>query len=169
MLREHQNVTKEQYPELPGDIRHRNVALVEQMYECFNKGDMDTIRSDVFAPDLKWTLPGRNPVGGLKNGAEEVIAFFAGLVRSGIQVDLVNIDSWGEDIVVEVHRGHGESRGARLDALNCTHYHIRNDRIAEVQVYLSDQYAADNFFWAAYDLKPIPDRWATIPEQTSSS
>jgi ketosteroid isomerase-like protein len=150
----------EKYADLPADIRHENVSLIEKMYDCFNKGDLDTLKREVFAPDLKWTLPGRNPVGGTKHGADEVIAFFAGLERSGIQVDLVNIDSWGPNVVVEVHRGHGESRGAALDALNCTHYHINGDRIAEVQVYMSDQYAADNFFWAAYDLKPIPDRWA---------
>jgi ketosteroid isomerase-like protein len=138
----------------------RNVALVERMYELFNQGDLDALKEEVFAPDLVWTLPGRNPVGGVKNGPDEVIAFFGGLVASGIKVDLVSIDAWGENTVVEVHRGHGESRGARLDALNCTHYRIRDGRIAVVQVYLSDQYAADNFFWAAYDLAPIPDRWA---------
>jgi uncharacterized protein len=160
MLRQHQTGDlQNKYPDLSADVRHQNVALVERMYECFNKGDMETIKSDVFAIDLKWTLPGRNPVGGVKDGADEVIAFFAGLAQAGIQVDLVNIDAWGEDTVVEVHRGHGESRGAKLDALNCTHYRIRDNRIAEVQVYMSDQYSVDNFFWAAYDLKPIPDRW----------
>jgi ketosteroid isomerase-like protein len=83
MLREAQTGDlKQQYPDLPADVRHRNVALVEKMYECFNKGDMDTIKSEVFAPDLKWALPGRNPVGGVKNGADEVIAFFAALARS---------------------------------------------------------------------------------------
>lgn len=142
------------------DTQRRNVALVERMYELFNVGDLDTLKTEVFAPDLVWTLPGRNPVGGVKNGPDEVIAFFGGLVRSGIKVDLIKIDAWGDDTVVEVHRGHGTSRGATLDALNCTHYRIRNDRIAEVQVYMSDQYGADNFFWSAYDLAPIPERWA---------
>jgi hypothetical protein len=47
-----------------------------------------------------------------------------------------------------------------LDALNCTHYRIANGRIAEVQVYISDQYAVDNFFGTVFQLKPIPDRLA---------
>jgi ketosteroid isomerase-like protein len=131
------------------------------MYELFNVGDLQTLKAEVFAPELVWTLPGRNPVGGVKNGPDEVIAFFGGLVKSGIKVDLIKIDAWGEDTVVEVHRGHGTSRGASLDALNCTHYRIADGRIVEVQVYMSDQYAADNFFWAAYDLAPIPHRWAS--------
>lgn len=162
MQRDHQTGDlKETYgQDLSGDVRHANVALVEKMYECFNRGDMATIKSEVFAPDLQWTLPGRNPVGGLKNGADEVIAFFGGLVRSGIKVDLIKIDAFGDDTVVEVHRGYGQVGDAKLDALNCTHYHIKDDRIAVVQVYMGDQYSADNFFWAAYTMAPIPDRWA---------
>ncbi|HEX5402924.1 MAG TPA: nuclear transport factor 2 family protein [Pseudonocardiaceae bacterium] len=140
--------------------RLQNVGLVEKMYECFNRGDMATIKAEVFAPDMVWHLPGRSPVGGTKNGPDEVIAFFGGLVSTGIKVDLARIDAWGDDTVVEVHRGHGTSNGATLDALNCTHYRIENGRIKEVQVYLSDQYGADNFFWATFQLARIPDRWA---------
>jgi ketosteroid isomerase-like protein len=138
----------------------QNSDIVARMYECFNRGDLDTIRNEVFAPDLVWRLPGRNPVGGVKNNAEEVLAFFGELVKSGIHVDLVGIHDWGDDTVVEVHRGYGQSGDAKLDAYNCTHYHIRDGKIADVQVYMSDQYAADNFFWAAYKLKPIPGRLA---------
>lgn len=139
---------------------HPNVAIVERMYECFNRGDMDSIRQEIFAPDLVWRLPGHHPLSGTKNGADEVIAFFGQLNKAGIQVDLINIDAWGEDTVVEVHRGHGQASGAVLDALNCTHYQIRDGKIANVQVYISDQHTIDQFFWAVYALKPIPDRLA---------
>jgi uncharacterized protein len=139
---------------------HPNVTIVQRMYECFNKNDMDTIRREIFAPDLIWRLPGHHPLSGVKHGPEEVIAFFGQLVKSNIQVDLTKIDAWGEDTVVEVHRGHGQNNGAVLDAINCTHYQIRGGKIADVQVFMSDQHAADNFFWAAYQLKPIPDRLA---------
>lgn len=139
---------------------HPNVAIVERMYECFNRGDMDSIRQEIFAPDLVWRLPGHHPLSGTKNGADEVIAFFGQLNKAGIQVDLINIDAWGEDTVVEVHRGHGQASGAVLDALNCTHYQIRDGKIANVQVYISDQHTVDQFFWAVYALKPIPDRLA---------
>lgn len=137
-----------------------NVEIVQRMYECFNRGDMDTIRQEIFAPDLVWRLPGHHPLSGTKNGTEEVIAFFEQLNKAGIQVDLSGINSWGENTVVEVHRGHGQSNGAVLDALNCTHYQIRDNRIAEVQVYISDQHTVDQFFNAVYALKPIPDRLA---------
>jgi ketosteroid isomerase-like protein len=136
------------------------MQVVEKMYECFNRGDLDTIRNEVFAPDLKWTLPGRHPLGGVKNGADEVLAFFNELNKSGVQVDLINIAQWTEDTVVEVHRGYGQVGDAKLDAVNCTHYKVVGGKISEVQVFMGDQYGADNFFWAASKLKPIPERIA---------
>jgi ketosteroid isomerase-like protein len=146
------------------------------MYDCFNRDDLDTIRREIFAPDLVWNLPGHNPVAGTKRGSEEVLAFFAALRRANIQVTLdpqsdpaTGIDSFGESTVVEVHRGRGTTtiRDASgnevqvtLNALNCTHYQIENGRIARVQVYMSDQHAADTFFNAVYQLAPIPTRLA---------
>jgi hypothetical protein len=137
-----------------------NVSLVEKMYDRFNNDDMDTIRSEVFAPDLVWNLPGHHPLAGTKNGAEEVIQFFLQLRRANINVQLIRLDDFGDDTVVEVHRGSGQAGNAVLDALNCTHYRIANGRIAEVQVYISDQHAVDQFFNTVYSLKPIPDRLA---------
>ena len=147
------------------------------MYACFDRDNLETIRNEIFAPDLVWNLPGHNPVAGTKHGAEEVLAFFAALRCHNIEVILdpqidpaTRVDSWGDNTVVEVHRGRGTTtvrdagsteQQLTLNALNCTHYHIRGGRIAHVQVYLSDQHAADTFFNAVYQLKPIPDRLAT--------
>jgi len=133
--------------------------VVTRMYECFNRADLDTIKQEIFEPDILWNLPGRHPLAGTKHGADEVLAFFHQLNKSNIKVDLVKIDNWGDDTVVEVHRGHGEAKGFKLDALNCTHYHINSrGKIDRVQVYLSDQHAADNFFCNVFEYVPIPDR-----------
>jgi uncharacterized protein len=132
--------------------------VVSRMYECFNRADLDTIRNEIFAKDLVWRLPGRHPLSGEKRGADEVLAFFHQLNKAGVQVDLVNIAEWTDDIVVEVHRGHADLGDNKLDGVNCTHYHVRDGKIAEVQVYVSDQYALDDFFNKVYKYKPIPDR-----------
>jgi len=137
-----------------------SLSVVQRMYEFFNKGDMDGIRREIFAKDLVWRLPGHNPLAGVKHGPDEVIAFFAELRKVNVQVDLTGLDSWGENTVVETHRGHGKSGDYSLDAYNCTHYKIRDGRIYDVQVYLSDQHAADTFFNGVVQLKPIPDRLA---------
>lgn len=159
-----------------GTNAEANLALVQRMYDCFNRDDLDTIRREIFAPDLVWNLPGHNPVAGTKNGAEEVLAFFAALRQANIEVTLdpesdpaTGIDSFGDTTVVEVHRGRGTTAvpdadgnavQVTLNALNCTHYQIENGRIARVQVYMSDQHAADTFFNAVYQLAPIPTRLA---------
>ena len=80
-----------------------NLALVTRMYDCFNRGDLDTIRNEIFAPDLVWNLPGHHPLAGTKNGAGEVLAFFDQLRRANIQVTLdpasdpaTGIDTFGD-------------------------------------------------------------------------
>ena len=138
------------------------IEVVTRMYECFNRADLNTIKTEIFAPDLVWNLPGRHPLSGTKRGADEVLAFFHQLNKAGVIVDLVKIDAWGDDTAVEVHRGHADlPNGLKLDGVNCTHYHV-NDKglIDKVQVYVSDQYGLDQFFNAVYQYAPIPTRLA---------
>ena len=136
------------------------IEVVTRMYECFNKADLDTIKKEIFEPDLVWNLPGRHPLAGTKNGADEVLAFFHQLNKAGVIVELEKIAAWGDDIAVEVHRGHAElPSGLKLDGHNCTHYHVNEGgKIYKVQVYVSDQYALDQFFNAVYEYAPIPAR-----------
>ena len=65
-----------------GNSRDANMALVTRMYECFNRDDMETIRREIFSPNLIWNLPGHHPLAGTKNGPDEVLAFFAALRRA---------------------------------------------------------------------------------------
>ena len=39
-----------------------NTQLVFRMYECFGKGDMDTIRNELFHPEITWIMPGHHPL-----------------------------------------------------------------------------------------------------------
>ena len=41
---------------------HPAMAVVGKMYECFGKGDMATLKTDVFASDITWALPGHHPL-----------------------------------------------------------------------------------------------------------
>jgi hypothetical protein len=139
-------------------MAHPNIAIVEKMYESLGKGDMETLRNEVFFGDVVWKLPGRHPLAGTMQSVDEVLAFFGQLGKSGLQVDSIKIDAINEDTVVEVHRLYGESGGVSMDALTCTHYQIRDGKIAKVEDYLNDQHAANRYFSAIYNLKPIPER-----------
>ena len=56
-------------------MAHPNEDLIRQGYEAFGKGDMDTIRK-LFADDIVWHAPGRNPMSGDYRGVDDVLAFF---------------------------------------------------------------------------------------------
>ena len=87
---------------------HPAMAVVDKMYACFAKGDMATLKSEVFASDITWNLPGHHPLSGLKTGPDEVIAFFGALMQTGIVVDNITFGTMGDDQVVEKHTGHGK-------------------------------------------------------------
>jgi len=139
---------------------HPNIGLVGRMYECFGKGDMDTIKKDIFAEDIKWSLPGHHPLSGTKVGADEVIAFFVQLGKTYVHVDNVSFGTIGENKVVENHSGHGHINNRDFLFPTCSVYTIENGKIANVQVYTADQHGVDDYFWSAYKLKTIPERLA---------
>lgn len=140
---------------------HPAMAVVDKMYACFAKGDMATLKTDVFAPDITWNLPGHHPLSGIKTGPDEVIAFFGALMQTGVQVEDITFGTMGDDQVVEKHTGHGKlANGEIIYFPTCSHYTIRDGKIAKVQVYTGDQHNVDRYFWSMYNLKPIPGRLA---------
>ena len=50
-----------------GDAGQTNLVLVQRMYDCFNRDDMNTIRYEIFAPGLITNLPRHNELSGWKN------------------------------------------------------------------------------------------------------
>lgn len=137
-----------------------NVEVVEKMYHCFKTGDMDTLKAEVFAPDITWHLPGHHPLAGTKQGVGEVLGFFKTLRTLGLQVMPLSIGAVGTDGVAELYHASGTVNGVNLTAFNCNYYTIRDGKIASVQVLMADQHGYDAFAWAAVTLKPIPDRLA---------
>ena len=114
--------------------------------------------AEYWAEDIQWRLPGHNTLSGVKQGADEVIAFFGALMKVGVQVDNVSFGTIGDDRVVETHSGHGTVDGRDYLFPTCSVYTIRDNKIAEVQVYTADQHGVDDFFWRSTPLAKIPDR-----------
>jgi len=137
-----------------------SIEVVEKMYHCFKTGDMDTLKSEVFAEDIIWNLPGHNPLAGTKRGVNEVLAFLGRLRALGAQVQPLEMGELSNGGVAEIYRAHGEVNGVKMEAFNCNYYTIRNGKIAEVQVLMADQQNYDTFMWAGVPLKPLPDRLA---------
>lgn len=141
-------------------MSNKNLAIIEKMWECFREGDTKTL-GNIFAPDVIYNMPGYHPLSGIKKGINELLAFFDELGKSNIKVELLKIGILNENMIVEVHHGYGETKGANLDVINCNIYQIKDDKIARVDCYNGDQHAIDNFFYSIYTLKSIPERLAS--------
>ncbi|HET6309902.1 MAG TPA: nuclear transport factor 2 family protein [Candidatus Nitrosotalea sp.] len=137
------------------------VDLLKRLYSAgpYAGGDLDTIRNEVLAPDVVWTIPGRHPLAGPKHGVDEILAYFLEASKSNIKVDVLFMA--GDDTqVVEVHRGWGKTDKASMDQLFVLYGRVKNGRLAEVTAFAADQDQIDDFFCANYSLAPIPDRLA---------
>jgi ketosteroid isomerase-like protein len=135
-----------------------NTDLVLKMYDYFGKGDMDSIKREIFDPKITWSMPGHHPLSGKMEGVDAVIAFFGALFKAGIRVDNVHFGELDNGTVVEKHTGHGQIGSEEFIFPTCTTYGIKNGKIAEVQVHTGDQHTVDRYMWAMFNLKAIPDR-----------
>jgi uncharacterized protein len=62
-------------------MAHPNEDLVREGFAAFGRGDMDALRKQFFADDVRWHAAGRNPTSGEYEGTEQVLQFFARLVE----------------------------------------------------------------------------------------
>lgn len=137
-----------------------NTDLVFKMYDYFSKGDMDSIKRELFHPDMTWNMPGHHPLSGHMEGVDAVLAFFGALFQAGITVDNAHFGELDDGTVIEKHMGHGEVNGEKFLFPTCTSYGIKDGKIHTVQVHTADQHGVDRYMWAQFDLKAIPARLA---------
>lgn len=137
-----------------------NTEVVHRMYAAFNSRDLDTLRNEIYAPDIKWYMPGQHPLSGCHEGIDEVMAFNAALAKAGISVDNVHVGELDDGTVVEKHTGHGHSHGVDYVFPTCTSYRVQNGKIVEVRVHANDPHAVNEYMWSQYRLRPLPDRLA---------
>jgi ketosteroid isomerase-like protein len=141
-----------------GENKMDNTSLVLRMYDRFNNGDMDTIKKEIFDPEITWTMPGHHPLSGRMVGVDSVIAFFGALFKAGIVVDNVHFGTLDDGTVIEKHMGHGKVNGEEFLFPTCTSYGIKNGKIYEVQVHTGDQFNVERYMWTVFPLKGIPER-----------
>jgi len=135
-----------------------NTQLVFRMYDLFGKGDMETIKREVFHPNISWTMPGYHPLSGRMEGVDSVIAFFGALFKAGITVDNAHFGTLDDGTVIEKHTGHGKVDGVEYIFPTCTSYGIKDGKIFDVHVHTADQHGVETYMWKVFQLKGIPAR-----------
>jgi len=126
-----------------------NVKLIERYYEAYGRGDTEYMRENVFAPDIKWTIPGRHPLAKVYNGVDEVVGFFEKLKEGNFKAQTLFLEA-NDEYVVDMHRGWGNAKGQKIDILWCLVYRIKGGKIVEARNFPGDQHKADKFFNAVY-------------------
>jgi ketosteroid isomerase-like protein len=128
-------------------VAHPNEELLRKGYDAFGKGDMDTIR-ELFAPDIVWHAPGRNPLSGDYRGVDEVLQQFGKVFEmtgGSFNLEIHDIIANDEHAAVLV-RAKGERDGKKLDDQSVQVWHIKDGKATEQWLYPGDPYATDEFF-----------------------
>jgi len=132
--------------------------MVKTMDEALARQDVNILREQVFATGVEWVVPGRHPLAGPKRGVEEIVAYHQLLDRAQVKVEPSTIDAIDAHTVVKIQHVTGGAAGASLDSMELLMYQIDDERVSRVQAFMGDQHPVDLFYWAAFRLKPIPDR-----------
>jgi uncharacterized protein len=129
-------------------VAHPDEGLVREGFAAFGRGDMDALRKQFFADDVRWHTPGRGLISGDYEGTEQVIQYFARvfeLTDGTFSLELHDVLANDEHAVALI-TVRGERAGKQLTDNEVLTYHIRNGKISEVWVHATDLYAADEFF-----------------------
>jgi ketosteroid isomerase-like protein len=129
-------------------VTHPNEDLLRKGYDAFGKGDLETLRNEVFDPNLKWHVPGRNQIAGDYNGVDEVFGFFGKIAElSGGNFGLEVHDVVANDThVIGLVTAKGQRDGKTLEDHNVHIWHVQNGKLTEFWGHAQDQYAVDDFW-----------------------
>ena len=130
-------------------MHNANLDTINKFLEAYGKRDLEALKL-VLAEDAKWISLGQHPFGGVKNGFEEVIAFFdtmgSIMGRSNVRVEKL-IVSENDTYVIECqHIWTGREDGHNLDHLVCVLWKFEGSKIVEGRHFFADPKAADDFY-----------------------
>ena len=128
-------------------MAHSNEDLARRGYDAFTRGDMQAV-SDVFADDIVWHAPGRNPLSGDYRGAQDVLGFLGKAMEQtqgtfGLEIhDILADDEHGVALVV----ARGQRGGKSLEDRQVHVLHLQGGKVTEFWAHPGDQYAVDEFW-----------------------
>jgi uncharacterized protein len=125
-----------------------NGDLIRSGYEAFSKGDMETI-ANLFAPDIRWSVSGRNVISGTYNGQDETFAFFGKIMEltDGTFAVAVHDLLASDDHVVVLAKESASRNGKSLESDDVHVWHIADGKAVEYWAISKDQHEVDEF-WA---------------------
>ncbi len=129
-------------------MAHPNEALIRRGFEAFSKGDMDTLRNEFLAPDIKYHVPGKSPISGDYSGVDEVLGFFGKvfeLTGGTFRVELHDVLA-NDEHGIALSPATGQRDGKTLHDNGVLVFHFKDGKTSEVWLHPGDVYASDEFF-----------------------
>lgn len=130
-------------------MAHPNEDLLRKGYEAFSRGDLDTLRNELFDPNVVLHVGGRSPLGGDYQGIDEVFGFFARTIELSngtFQIQLHDAVA-NDEHAVGLSIASAQREGKSLDdARGAEIYHVRDGRVTEAWFMAEDPYATDDFW-----------------------
>jgi ketosteroid isomerase-like protein len=126
-----------------------NALIIDKFFEAYAKHDFAALR-EVMSEDVIWVFLGQHPLGGVKNGIEEVVAFFdnmgAIMGSSDIKVEKLVTGSNEHYLVECQHLRTLREDGNNIDHHVCVLWTFENNKIKAGRHFFADARAADHFF-----------------------
>ncbi len=129
-------------------MAHPNEELVRKGYDAFSRGDMDTLRNEIFAPDIVFHVPGNSPLAGDYRGFDEVLGFFGRLDElSGgtFKIEVHDVLA-NDEHVVSLDVSTAEREGKRLEDKSALVQRVKDGKLVESWVHPADPPAFDEFW-----------------------
>jgi ketosteroid isomerase-like protein len=126
-----------------------NAETIRKGYDAFSRGDMDTLRNELFTPDIVWHQGGRNQTSGDYRGADQVIGLFGKLFQltdGTFKVEVHDVLASEEHAVV-LAGVQAQRAGKTLAHGEYSHVcHFRDGKLSEAWIVNVDPYEVDQFF-----------------------
>ena len=126
-----------------------NAALMRHGYDAFSRGDMDTLRNELFGPDIVWHQGGRNQTAGDYRGADEVLGLFGKLFQltdGTFRVEIQDLLTSDERVVV-LARVDAQRAGKAIKNGDYVHVcRFKDGKLSEAWIVNADPYEIDDFF-----------------------
>lgn len=133
--------------EVPKMGAQEDVALVRRGYEAYSAGDMDTLKG-LFTENAVWRVGGSGALSGVKQGRDEVLAYFGELGSRSNGTVKVNVEdvAAGDRYVIGVQSNHAERDGKSLDQRAVLVFTLADGKVTEVLELAEDTEKASDFW-----------------------
>jgi hypothetical protein len=129
-------------------MAHPNEDVVRAGFAAFGRGDVDALRQQYFATDIRWHFPGRGPLAGDYEGVDRVIEFagrLSGLSDGTHRIELHDVIG-NDEHVVALHTTRAERNGRQLEVNAVQVFHVRDGKVTEAWTYHTDINSVDEFW-----------------------